>query len=93
MINQRLMAFWPYDKFPYILCGEIEKFYSYGKVMVTGYSGLLIKPSLILEYEEGEEIQTKLKNIETSYRIDLNEVKNKYKAIVDKVLVLPTISS
>ena len=78
MKEQRLMAFWRHNHFPYCLHGEVMEFRPGGLVKIKEYGGALFRPLVILLYEEGGALADKLDELEHAYRGDLKELHTKY---------------
>jgi hypothetical protein len=62
-MEQKLMAFWKYDLFPYVLCGKLKKIKSNGFVEPVGHQGRSFRPIKILPLEEGKIIKDKIDKI------------------------------
>jgi hypothetical protein len=71
-VRDDLWAVWPYDTFPFYLCGEIDRFTEDGRVHVKGYSGMVFRPVTILHGQQGEDFRAYLNAARTVYR-DMGE--------------------
>jgi len=76
-MNTRLMAFWKYDQFPYILGAEITKLNDEGLVYSPSYMGWF-KPKAILPYDTGVKIRNSLIQLRFDYDCKLAELKGEY---------------
>lgn len=76
-MEQRLYAFWEYDKFPFLRGGEVEAFTMHGRVRVAKYPGFDLKPVLILPYQEGLIRQEILNELEAKYEKEQKELHDK----------------
>lgn len=89
-MNQRLVAFWRYDLYPYILGGEATEMDDRGYVHVPSYQGRF-KPIKILPYEPGMKLLEKLKELEAEYKnaqADLRgEWENKLERVMPEALI------
>ncbi len=89
MENQKLMAFWKYDLFPYMLCGEIERFNDNGTIVPKGYNRMSFKPIAIIPGMAGEGAAEKLGRVREEYDINQKALKNTYakkaKQIIERV--------
>lgn len=65
----KLWAFWPYDRFPYILAGEVLEQMPDGRVKVKGYSGMIFAPVYIASGRAGENMARELRRVSEAYRI------------------------
>jgi len=86
-MKQKLYAFWSYDKSPYCLWGEVEKFNG-DLVYIESYQSWF-KPIKIIEGEAGEKMIKSLMNIEYNKTVELKQLNSKYnnqlKAILPEV--------
>ena len=57
------VAFWEYDKFPFLLCGEITKIYDNGYVKTREFGGMIFNPVFFMEKEKGYELKNKLNEL------------------------------
>lgn len=84
-------AFWEYDKFPYVLGGEITRFVRDNdgdKVEVIKLGkGYWIKPYKIVYLEKGLEIQAKLDKLTQTRRETLAAIEGIWKDELDKILL------
>jgi hypothetical protein len=82
----KLMAFWRYDQYPYVLGGEVEDFASKGNVKIKGYDGFVINPIVIYQYEEGKAIKDKLESLAYEYHQKRKELLEIYKDLATHIL-------
>ncbi len=74
-----MYAFWGYDRFPYALGGVVEKIKDGGYVSIKGMNGMIFKPIIILNDDEGIEIRNKLISLENEYAIEKEELLKRFK--------------
>lgn len=67
MKTQRLYGFWPYDRFPFFVGGEIANCKAGGVWDWVGCQGFTVKPTHIMPYEDGVEIRNRLNDLEAQY--------------------------
>ena len=79
MEQQKLMAFWKYDAYPYVLHGEVTAFTYDGKVKVKEYGGAVFTPVAVYPYEDGAGIAKIFKKLEADYLNDLMALRKEYK--------------
>lgn len=72
-----LWAFWRYDQFPNLLCGEIEKINDKGLVYIRSYQSWF-RPILILPTRPAVEIREALKLMESRLRSEKGNLYNKF---------------
>lgn len=77
-MEQRLMAFWKYDQYPFVLWAEITKFLKNGRVEVVGHDGYYPLPVLILPFDEGEKLAFVLKALKGNRVVDISKIENSY---------------
>ena len=86
--KQNIMAFWEYDQYPFLLCGEIELFRDDGKVRVINYGGAIFKPKFILPYGVGLELSECLTILKNRHIKSLENLKiasqNEINALIGK---------
>ena len=77
-MNKRLMAFWKYDRFPYVVAGEIDGFDSEGNPMWKGTGYRIQRQSIIaiVPYQDGQIYQKKLEYWKKEYEEQTKKVKN-----------------
>jgi len=64
-----LYAFWPYDQYPYFLCGEVTKMHESGAVETVGFGpGHRFMPVLIRPLNAGLRLREKLDVLREDYR-------------------------
>lgn len=76
--NQKLYAFWEYDKFPYVLGAEIQETLGNGKILTKKYPGFSFKPKKILPCKEGRAKHKKLEDLSREYKNELDNLHKKY---------------
>ena len=77
-MNQRLMAFWKYDLFPFLKGGEVEEFNNNESVKIKGSYSFFY--SFILPYEKGVQLLKKLDDLEINRNREIAMVTLGYKA-------------
>jgi hypothetical protein len=83
----KLIAFWPYDRYPYVLSGTVLKVNEYGNVETEEYGkGYFFQPLLILPARAGKALQAELKQLEKEYHNEIAKVSGKYMAMRDFIL-------
>jgi predicted DNA-binding antitoxin AbrB/MazE fold protein len=70
-----LMAFWKYDRFPYLLCGTITSTGINGYVRIKEYGNGSFKPEFILNMEEGQKLKTDLMCLEIDHLARINDLR------------------
>ncbi|MEO8299941.1 MAG: hypothetical protein ABI574_19285, partial [Burkholderiales bacterium] len=71
----KLIAFWRYDIFPYVLSGTVESVNTKGHVLTKEYGpGLRFNPLCVLPAAAGEPIAAKLKTLEKERRAAVDSV-------------------
>lgn len=89
--KNKMVAFWPYDLFPYHLWGEIDTkitpILSKGKMSyyVPDYQGF-VSPKFILEGKEAEETISKLQSLKANKCYDDDVTYKKYKDELDDLI-------
>lgn len=63
-----LWAFWPYDRFPYLLSGKVTEQLDDGRVKVEGYTGMLFRPVFLSSGAAGEKLATEVRRVAEAYR-------------------------
>lgn len=63
-----LWAFWPYDRFPYLLSGKVTEQLEDGRVKVEGYTGMLFKPVFLSSGAAGEKLSREVRRVAEAYR-------------------------
>lgn len=64
-----LWAFWPYDRFPYLLSGRVKEQLDDGRVKVEGYTGMLFKPVYLASGAAGERLHREVGRVSAAYHI------------------------
>ncbi len=81
------MAFWYYDEYPYILCGQIISRRNDGCVETKEYgNGFWFNPKFIMEYNDGLKLKEKLHELRIKRRRELLDIKNKYQTQLESLL-------
>lgn len=75
----RLMAFWRYDAFPFVLWGEIERTTDTGYVIVKGYKGYHFTPLFITNLENGTLIADALEQLKAERLNALSTIERDFK--------------
>jgi hypothetical protein len=86
MDNQKLMVFWKYPSYPYLLWGEVSSFRDDGKVRVVEYPGFNFVPVKVLPYEAGLKLAEDLKDLTAEYKAKLDELDEVYAQRAKEVL-------
>lgn len=79
------MAFWSYDKFPYLLGGPVKEFKPGGFVITTTHGNSAFKPRVLLPMAEGERLAKDLRMLESEHRNAIDAVHDHFK---DRLKVL-----
>jgi hypothetical protein len=76
----RLMAFWDYDRFPYTLYSEVDRFVEGKKnvAKVRGYGGATFKYKFLLPIDVGEALADELRRLEKEYSREKTELSMRY---------------
>lgn len=61
------MAFWKYDRFPYLLCGTIEEILDTGLAKIKEYGHGCFRPTFILPLEPGLKLKAELEALEKDH--------------------------
>jgi len=88
-MNQKLFAFWRYDRFPYCLGDEVEFFDDTGKVAIETVPSKLFTPFLILPSDKGKTIIAELSKLETKYHKAKRELEDRYQKQVNDIIEIP----
>lgn len=82
------VAFWRYDKYPYLLSGEISKITSSGKsVEIESFGfGYVFTPAFCLPRDEAEFCNKNLKELAIARCKELDLIKEKYVRLANIVL-------
>lgn len=81
----KLMAFWKYDMFPYLLWGEVY-YMENDKVLVKGYEGISFYPVLIVEYEFGKKLATELERIKRQRNDNITNINERFNSKLQDLL-------
>jgi hypothetical protein len=84
--DERTMAFWDYDIYPYVLCGEVSCFparrshemHYYSLVKIKEYGHSTFKPFLLLPLEEGIALKQQLETLKNDFRIEQTRLRAKF---------------
>ena len=91
MADERLYAFWKYDRPPYMLGGEVLKIREDGGVFVKGYdqymSSYFKKEAImaIVPYEEGVKLHAKLNNAKRKYDLRIQKAEKDLRSVRDMI--------
>lgn len=91
MADERLYAFWKYDRPPYLLGGEVLKVREDGGVFVKGYdrymSSYFKKEAIvaIVPYEEGTKLHGKLNKAEKKYKLKIQKAERSLRSVSDMI--------
>lgn len=83
--KQRLWAFWKYDRWPFLLGGEIDHFTAGGSVYITSYQSAF-KPVLILSYKEGKSLLESLITMGAQLEADTIALRQSYTKKANELL-------
>lgn len=64
-----LWAFWPYDRFPYLLSGRVVEQLDDGRVKVEGYTGMVFRPAFLSSGAAGERLHREVRRVAAAWRI------------------------
>lgn len=87
MTEQKLMAFWSYDQFPYTLYSEVDTFWTDkpSVVKVKGFGGSSFKYKHILPFEVGANLAKELDTLEKEYKREMTLLSMKYHTLLDEL--------
>ena len=85
-MDQRIYAFWRYDKFPYFLGGEVLRFLDEGHIAVSNYHGSIFKPVKIVPLEMGKKKQSEIDNIKAEYQIKQRLLQKEYTDKIEQIM-------
>lgn len=91
MADERLYAFWKYDRPPYMLGGEVLKIREDGGVFVKGYdqymSSYFKKEAImaIVPYEEGIKLHEKLNSAKRKYDLRVQKAEKDLRSVRDMI--------
>jgi hypothetical protein len=85
-MDKNLMAFWKYDRFPYLLCGVIDEVRDDGLVKIGSYGNALFRPQFIIPEEAGLKLKEQLNILEAKHEQDLKAVLENNKEEANKLL-------
>lgn len=83
------MAFWKYDLFPYILCGEVDEKHSTGdKLYIPSFQGMVSRPGLLftLSIVDGKKLEESIRKIKIERRREERELHEKYMSLLNDAL-------
>jgi len=85
-MEQKLFAFWRYDLYPFILCGEVTRVTDTGAVETVEYGkGFLFQPILIVPYDVGTKMRERLRDLAADEREALEAHEAKWRAKINEV--------
>jgi len=82
----RIMAFWKYDMYPYLLWGEVVEFKAKGSIVAKGYEPMAFMPEFILEYEEGLKLSVRLETLRKNYNAQKKSLLKTYQDLATEVV-------
>lgn len=85
--NPKAIAFWSYDRFPWMLSAEVSEITSRGDLIIPayGYNAKVNRPSLkllFLDISEGRAFVEQLSRMEAERRSEINLITEKYETIL-----------
>lgn len=80
-----MIAFWKYDQFPFCLHSPVASEESDGRVRISGYGGMLVKPFAYLPDVQGEKVSADLDALKAEYEAKKSELLAEYKAKAKQV--------
>lgn len=83
-MEQRIMAFWPYDMFPFYLCGEVEKFIG-ANVYIPSFQ-MTVRPAFVLSLEEGQRLKEYLDRLKSDRLIEIVGINTAYQNLVNEAI-------
>jgi len=83
-MDDKLIAFWHYDLFPYLLSGEVSGFTGKGLVYIEKYQGTF-KPLIVLPIKEGTTLQNEIDTLTKEYYSALSQLKTEYSDKLKKI--------
>ncbi len=87
-MENKLYAFWRYDRPPYLLCGEVVEIKEDGSIRVKGYgSACFTKESVvkIVPIEKGIKLEKKLKKAMYKYKVAVSTAENALRKVVKDI--------
>ena len=85
-MDQRLMAFWKYDTYPFLLWGEVDKIDHNGNVQTKEYPHYRFPPVKVFDYDQGMVIAGQLEVLKNEYQSKLSEIGSEYGDKLNKIL-------
>lgn len=82
----KLYAFWRYDRFPFVLGGEVLGIDDEGFVHVRGYDGMRFRPLKIVTAAAGERINESLESLRAAEAKARREHDTAWRARVEALL-------
>ncbi len=67
--TESLWAFWSYDRFPYMLAGEVSEQLADGRVKVKNYTGMIFTPVYMASGEAGVRMAREVRRVSNAYRV------------------------
>lgn len=83
-MENKLYAFWKYDRPPYLLGDEVSQVHEDGSVSVVNYT-YRFKPVVILPLEKGLKLQKKLNKANAKYKKAVDEATKELKSVVKEI--------
>jgi len=90
-MEQEVIAFWKYDRYPYCLWGLVDKFKD-DRVYINSYLGWF-RPFLVVEKEYGNKLITQLMQLEYCRIEDMEKVKQEFEERLDQLIKIPGVNT
>lgn len=92
--KKRLIGFWHYDKFPFVLSGVLGAPAEDDTYLGRGYwewegTGRCVKPFLVMPEKSGLKLRAKLQELEEAYDKAHDAVTRTFKAELAKLIIIP----
>ena len=84
--EQKLYAFWRYDRYPFVLGGPIMKIGDGGEVYPEGYEGCRFKPIKILPLDAGVRLHQQIRALADRYNVELEKMQASWRKRVEDLL-------
>lgn len=87
MLNNKVVALWSYDLFPYVL-GSKGSFTDFGDFYANSYGATFLRKSIVAVYtlERGEEVLKELEKLKTDYLAEIKSVSLSFDSKVKKLV-------
>ena len=82
---ERMMAFWSYDQFPYVLHSPVSELLHDGRVRVRGYGGMTVTPCLLIPMNTGTVLAGKLDALECAKQNVLDTIRDAFEAQLKQI--------